>query len=155
MLRRHPFLAILSVGYLAVVALMTLGPQPLGPSGQNVLWRMLAALGHHQLTDWVTYDRVEFLANIAMFVPFGLLFVLLFGPRFWWLAVLSGIATTVAIELAQRGISGRVSDPRDVLANSLGAVIGVLFALVVTAPSELRRRRRRRALTTGEIRISR
>jgi VanZ family protein len=52
---------------------------------------------------------------------------------------------TTAIEVAQRSIPGRVPDERDLLANGLGAIIGVLVALVLTAPAALRRRRRGRA----------
>jgi VanZ family protein len=57
--------------------------------------------------------------------------------------VAGGIALTSAIETAQRSIPGRVSDPRDVVANSLGTVVGVALALVLTLPGTLRRRRRR------------
>ena len=56
-----------------------------------------------------------------------------------------GVALTSLIETAQQSIPGRVSDPRDVVANSVGAVIGVALALVLTLPGTLRRRRRRRA----------
>jgi glycopeptide antibiotics resistance protein len=134
MFRRHPVLAVLTLGYLGVVAWMTLGPQPLDAGGSRILYRALRFFGSHQLTSWITYDRVEFTANIAMFVPLGLLFVLVLGRRRWWLAMLIGIALTVTIELSQLGIPGRVSDPRDVLANSLGAMLGVIVALLVTIP---------------------
>ena len=127
-------LAAITLGYLGVVAWMTLGPQPLDAGGSRILYRALRFFGSHQLTSWITYDRVEFTANIAMFVPLGLLFVLVLGRRRWWLAMLIGIALTVTIELSQLGIPGRVSDPRDVLANSLGAMLGVVVALLVTIP---------------------
>jgi glycopeptide antibiotics resistance protein len=86
----------------------------------------------HETTRWLTYDRVEFLANVAMFVPIGIFFVLLFGRRLWFVSVISGVMLTVAIEVAQRFIPGRVSDARDLVANSLGTVVGVLVALVLT-----------------------
>ena len=127
-------LAVLTLGYLGVVAWMTLGPQPLDAGGSRILYRALHFFGSHQLTSWITYDRVEFTANIAMFVPIGLLFVLVLGRRRWWLAMLIGVALTVTIEVSQLGIPGRVSDPRDVLSNSLGAMLGVVVALLVTIP---------------------
>jgi hypothetical protein len=37
-----------------------------------------------------------------------------------------------------------VSDPRDVLANTLGGIAGVVLAMVLTLPGTLRRRRRRK-----------
>jgi glycopeptide antibiotics resistance protein len=134
MFRRHPVLAVLTLGYLGAVAWVTLGPQPLDAGGSHILYRALRFFGNHQLTSWITYDRVEFIANIAMFVPIGLLFVLVLGRRRWWLAMLIGVALTVTIEVSQLGIPGRVSDPRDVLANSLGAMLGVIVALLVTIP---------------------
>jgi glycopeptide antibiotics resistance protein len=134
MLRRHPILALLTVGYLVVVALMTLGPQPVTSTSSHVLFRLLRFFGNHSSTDWITYSRVEFTANIAMFVPLGVLFLLVLGRRRWWLATFIGVALTITIELSQRGIPGRVSDPRDVLANSVGAFIGVLLALLATIP---------------------
>jgi len=143
MLRRHPLLALFTIGYLAVVAWVTLGPQPLDAGGSRALFRLLRFFGNHDATQWITYDRVQFLANVAMFVPIGLLFLLVLGRRLWWLAIAGGVLATVIIELSQRGIPGRVSDPNDVLANSVGAVIGVLAALVITTPAALRDRRAR------------
>jgi len=134
MIRRHPVLFALTLAYLGVVGWVTLGPQPLDAGGSRILYRLLHFFGNHQLTSWITYDRVEFTANIAMFVPIGLLFVLVLGRGRWWLAMLIGIALTVTIELSQLGIPGRVSDPRDVLSNSLGAMLGVIIALLVTIP---------------------
>ena len=67
------------------------------------------------------------------------------------MAVAGSIALTTAIETAQRSIPGRVPDPRDVVANSIGAVVGVALALVLTLPSTLRRRRRRAARTPAPI----
>lgn len=128
-------LAILTLGYLAVVGWITLGPQPLDAAGSRILFRALRFFGNHALTQWITYGRVEFLANVAMFVPIGLLFLLLLGRRRWWLAALFGIVVTIAIELSQRWIPNRVSDAGDVLADSLGTALGVVAALVITAPA--------------------
>ncbi|MBK4347577.1 VanZ family protein [Lacisediminihabitans changchengi] len=141
MLRRHPLLALFTIGYLGVVGWVTLGPQPLDAAGNRALFRLLRFFGSHESTEWITYDRVQFIANIGMFVPIGLLFLLVLGRRRWWLAIAAGVLATVAIELAQRGIPGRVSDPNDVLANSLGTAIGVIAALVITTPAAIRDRR--------------
>jgi glycopeptide antibiotics resistance protein len=138
MFRRHPFLSIVTLGYLAVVGWVTLGPQPLDGSGRRMLWRLLDVFGDHRATRWITYELVEFLANVGMFVPIGLFFLLLLGRTRAWLAMLLGVALTVGIETAQIFLAGRVSDPRDLLSNSLGALLGVLIALVLTAPAARR-----------------
>jgi glycopeptide antibiotics resistance protein len=132
MFRRHPLLSLFTVVYLGIVAWVTLGPQPLDEQAQGVLYRALRFFGNHSSTDWITYDRVEFGANIAMFFPIGLFLLLLLGRRQWWLAIAIGFLLTVGIETAQLSLPGRVSDIRDVVSNTTGATLGVLFGLVLT-----------------------
>ncbi len=143
MFRRHPLLTIATVAYLAVVGWITLGPQPINTGNGYWLWRALHFFSSHESTRWLTYNRVEFLANVAMFVPIGIFFVLLFGRRLWAVSVLSGMLLTLAIEVAQRFIPGRVFDVRDLVANSVGTVLGVLVALVLTQSKAERLRLRR------------
>ena len=50
------------------------------------------------------------------------------------------IVMTLSIETAQIWIPGRVSDIRDVISNTIGAVVGVLLGLVITAPRARRDR---------------
>lgn len=144
MFRRHPFLSLITLGYLAVVGWITLGPQPINSGNGYWLWTALRFFASHESTRWLTYNRVEFLANVLMFVPVGVFFLLLFGRRLWLVSILAGFVLTLLIEGAQLFIPGRVSDVRDLAANSLGAVIGVLVALVLTA-SKARQLRPRRA----------
>lgn len=146
MFRHHPVLSVVTLMYLGVVAFITLGPQPLDEGTDSLVWRVLRFFARHDATSWLTYATVEFWANVAMFVPVGLFFLLLLGRRRWWLAILLGVGLTFAIEFAQMFLPGRVSDPRDVVANSVGAFIGVVVALVVTWPAAIRRARERRRL---------
>jgi VanZ family protein len=69
--------------------------------------------------------------------------LLLVGTRHWFAALAAGIVLTSMIEAVQREIPGRVSDPRDVAANSIGMFLGVLVAVVLTLPAAVRRRRER------------
>lgn len=141
---RHPFLSLLTFAYLGFVGLVTLTPESGQPDYSALAARVLARLERYPdldpLTVRLSVERVEFLANVGLFIPVGVFVLLLFGARLWWVAVAGGVALTAAIETAQRSIPGRVSDPRDVVANSLGAVIGVGLALVLTLPATLRRR---------------
>lgn len=96
----------------------------------------------------IDYARLEFLANIALFVPVGVFLLLLFGAGNWWLALVASFTLTVFIETAQTQIPGRVPDQRDLVANGAGAVIGVVLALLLTLPATLRRRRSRRLVAS-------
>jgi len=144
MFRHHPILTVVTFVYLGVVGWITLGPQPFDEGSDSFVWRLLHLLGRFPLTDWVTYSFLEFWANVAMFVPVGLFFLLLLGRRRWWLAIALGVLLTCGIEFVQQWLPDRVSDPRDILANSLGALVGVVAALLVTWPAAVRRARERR-----------
>ncbi len=133
MFRRHPLLSAVTFAYLGVVAWLTLGPQPFDEGNDGWLWRALGFFGRSELTDWITYQRVEFTANVFMFLPVGVFFVLLFGRRMWFFAIVTGVMLTCAIEFVQLFLPGRVSDVSDIIANSVGTTIGVIIALVVTA----------------------
>lgn len=137
-------LAILSAGYLWAVAWVTLRARPYGSDIASALDRLLAWFAERESTAWITFDRVEFAANVAMFVPLGIFAVLWFGVRGWWTAPVLGFLTSGAIEVAQAVfLDSRVSDARDLLSNTLGAVVGMLLMLLLAfllSPSHTRRR---------------
>ena len=147
MLHRHPFLSLLTLVYLAFVGLVTLTPGEEQPDYAGLAGRVLARLERYPDLDPVTsrlsIERIEFLANIALFVPLGMFLLLLVGSRLWLVALAAGIVLTSMIESVQREIPGRVSDPRDVAANSIGMFLGIALAMVLTLPGTLRRRRER------------
>jgi hypothetical protein len=145
-LRRHPVLSLLTGGYIALVGWVTLTPEAPPAGSITLMDRVLAALHRRGHLLSIDLAELEFLANIALFIPVGTFLLLLFGTRLWWLALLASFAMTSAIEFAQRSIPGRVPDGRDLLANGLGAVIGVLIGLVLTMPAALPRRRARSAV---------
>lgn len=144
MFRLHPILTVVTLVYLAIVGWITLGPQPLDDGADSLVWMLLAFFSRHASTEWVTYSLLEFWANVAMFVPVGLFFLLLLGRRSWWLAIALGVLLTCGIEFVQQWLPDRVSDPRDIVANSVGALVGVVGALIVTWPAAVRRARERR-----------
>lgn len=144
MFHRHPFLSLVTFAYLGFVAWLTLTPDLAERDEWSLVLRVVDRLQRVEELSWLTYDRAEALANVALFVPVGLFFLLLVGTRFWWVAFGLGIAMTLAIETAQRSIPGRVPDARDLLTNTTGTVIGVVVGVVLTAPAALRRARRRR-----------
>jgi|GEM_PF-1953295 len=88
-----------------------------------VLASLVAQLG---IGYGTAYDVLEFLANVAFFVPLGVLLPAalprLRGP----LVVLAGFAFSGCIELVQLALPSRVSTWSDVVANTLGALLGWL-----------------------------
>jgi VanZ family protein len=152
-LHRHPFLGLLSVLYLGFVGLVTLTPGQGQPDYYALAERILARMQRYPDLDPLTYrlspERIEFLANIALFVPLGVFLLLLVGTRLWWVALAAGIVLTSMIESVQGIIPGRVSDPRDVAANAIGMFVGIALALVLTLPGTLRRNRERQRERVG------
>ncbi|MDH2415644.1 VanZ family protein [Nocardioides sp. CER19] len=146
MLHRHPFLSLLTGAYLVFVGWLTLTPQDQHTGQAQLAERVLDALHRRGYAESIDYSRFEFLANIALFVPVGIFLLLLFGAGGWWLALIASFALTVGIESLQHEIPGRVPDGRDLMANGIGAAIGVAVALVLTLPATLRRHRRRRSV---------
>jgi glycopeptide antibiotics resistance protein len=119
------------VAYLAFVAWMTLRPAPYEPEAGEFLQRLLDAFARSPVLAWITFDVVEFTANVVMFVPLGILCLVWFGARRWWTAPVAGLALSGAIELAQATLlDSRVSDVRDLIANTLGAVVGMGIVLL-------------------------
>ncbi len=148
MFLRHPLLSLATLAYLAAVGWLTLTPQS-SVLKNSLLWRLAEFFDRFEATEWMTFSMLEFAANVALFVPLGLFFVLLFGRRQWWLAIVVGLLMTAGIEFAQQFIDGRVSDPRDLVANGLGTVLGTLIALILTAGKARRLRAQRRAALEG------
>lgn len=150
MLHRHPFLSLLTLVYLGFVGLVTLTPGSKQPDYSGLAERVLARLARYPDLDPVTsrlsVERLEFGANIGLFVPLGVFLLLLVGTRLWLVALAAGIVLTSVIENLQRSIPGRVSDPRDVAANAIGMFIGLVLAVALTLPATMRRRRERAGL---------
>ncbi|MCX6502191.1 MAG: VanZ family protein [Microbacterium sp.] len=124
--RGRILLTVLTAGYLAVLGSLTLGPQPEGAGGG--LRAMAAVFATWPVTAWLTFEVLEFAANIVLFLPAGLLAALWLPPRRRWLAVPAGLVLSAAIEAAQAlFFADRVPDPRDLLANTLGAAVGYVI----------------------------
>ncbi|SDD28776.1 VanZ family protein [Auraticoccus monumenti] len=122
-----PF-ALAGVLYLALVAAITLGRVPwlmrtdAGPGSVLSLQTWLDPV------TWSTGGTGEFVANIVLFVPVAVL-LRLAVPRLPAVAAVAvGILLTSSIEVLQIPLD-RVSDPRDLVANTIGAVIGTALTL--------------------------
>lgn len=119
---------VLLVVYLALVARVTLWPQAAPDDLFGYVREATDWLGDHHVP--IGYDMVEAASNVLMFVPFGVLVGLLVRRR--WLVVVLGCGLSVAIETCQAlFLPTRVADPRDVVMNTTGALVGVLLVPAV------------------------
>lgn len=120
-----PF-AVAGVLYLALVAAITLGRVP---------WLMRTDAGPGSVLSlqtwvdpvtWSSGGTGEFVANILLFVPVAVL-LRLAVPRLPAVAAVAvGVLLTTSIEVLQIPLD-RVSDPRDLVANSIGALVGTVL----------------------------
>ena len=119
-------------GYLVVLALIAFWPVPVDRDAHDGLLAVIDWLQVHGAPGWVRYSLVEFVANIALFMPVGLFVTLMTGVRGWWLAVLVGFAASCTIELGQLiFLPDRLATMSDVIANTVGAAAGALLGLVL------------------------
>lgn len=119
--RRRPWIVVALVAYALAAGLILVLPVGYGDivnAGADVLSRVgLTGFG----TGWV-----EFIANILMFVPLGLLLTLLLRHHVWGFVL--AVALSAAAELVQFVVPSRQPSLRDLLANGLGAALGAGLA---------------------------
>lgn len=98
--------------------------------GRRLLPLLGATTAYLAFVAWATLGPAPWRAEGNQ-APVGVLFAMLVGARRWLIALGVAALLTCAIEIAQIPISDRISDPRDLLANSAGAVIGLALAGMV------------------------
>ncbi|GAA1944316.1 VanZ family protein [Microbacterium deminutum] len=109
--------------YSVVLAAIAFWPVPVDRGSGGMLRAISAAV------PWLTYDVIESSANVLLFVPLGILLALVL-PRRRWLVVPIALAVTVVIECGQAlFLHQRTASVRDVVANLIGAVIGLAIVL--------------------------
>jgi hypothetical protein len=132
-LRAHPNLSLLLFVYLAALACITLTPAGSVEPAASVLAGLADTLGAIDGLHWVDFGVVEAVANVALFVPMGVLVLLLLGRERWWAAIAVGVIASCWIELAQAVLlPTRVADPADLAWNSVGTAVGVAVVLGAT-----------------------
>lgn len=121
----------LTLAYLIVLAFVAFWPTPVDQGAHGAISSLIRWLHAHGAPAWVRYSMIEFGANIAMFVPVGLFVAILAGARRWWLGILVGFLASCAIEVGQLAfLPTRFATVYDVIANTSGAVIGAIIALL-------------------------
>lgn len=130
--------------YAVVLAAIAFWPEPVDArAGDLTAWIIRAVPG-------LTYQRLEFGANIALFLPFGLAVGALLRQHRYLVLPLA-VLTSLTVEGAQAVlIPARTPSLFDILANVSGASLG-LVALVIF--EEVRRRRPPREDTVATLRL--
>lgn len=143
-------LRIVFAVYLVVVGVVVWSPQPVDDTEGilGVVAHWVSSLFDLPLRP--TFDVLEVAANVAMFVPFGVLALTAYRWMRVWSASLAGLATSALIEGVQLFLPTRYSTVSDLVANTAGALLGALLVAGVRRS----RRRRRAGLSAGASRPS-
>ena len=134
-MRQRRIVFSLAVLYALALALIALWPTPVDRPVDGLIVDVVRHVHELGMPGWVGYDLIEFLANVALFAPFGF-FVSALLDTHPAVSALVGFATSASIEVLQLVVRPeRFATISDVVANTLGAVIGVAFAHAVTPRS--------------------
>lgn len=111
--------------YSIAVSLIAFWPVPVDRSMGGTLGKMLSWLHSHGMPGLINYQFVEFSANIIFFAPMGAIMGLWIKRRISTIIISTYIS--IAIEAIQElFLPQRYSTVFDVLANTLGAALGVI-----------------------------
>ncbi|TDN90538.1 VanZ family protein [Microbacterium sp. BK668] len=117
---------VLLAAYLALGATIVLWPQRVDGDSLDV-YRVLYQLYGRGMPRWITYDVVQFAANVVLAAPMAFFLAMILPGRLWWVAALLCSALFGLGEAAQFFLPSRMPSVWDVVANSAGAVIGALL----------------------------
>jgi len=123
---------VLLVGYLLFVGFTVWLPAAVsarvtGLVGIIATWVSDAGIASYQRSAFV----LEILANVALFVPIGLLLALAWPRLRLWQTVLVGALMSVLIETVQGVMPSRFPTLSDVIANTTGTLIGALVVVFI------------------------
>ncbi|MBN6190626.1 VanZ family protein [Microbacterium sp. K41] len=120
------------VGYLLFVGFTVWLPASVSAKVTGLVGVMAAWVSDAGIAS---YERsavvLEILANVALFVPVGLLLALALPRLRLWQVVLCGGLMSVVIEAVQGLMPSRVPALSDIIANTSGTLIGAVLALVL------------------------
>lgn len=125
------FATIAAAVYVGAVVAIRLLPLPWASDHAELPGGVLNLENWFAAATWTRALTSEFVLNILMFIPIGLI-----AGRFlrsWWMRILLPLLLAFAIEAVQLPLPYRVSDPRDIAANTIGTLIGLAVVWVLTA----------------------
>ena len=125
--------------YLLAVCVIVFAPQPDAERFTGIVAVVARALETWGIPFEIGYPVLEFAANVALFVPFGILVPLIAPLWHPWLVIASGFALSCLIEFVQTALPSRFPTASDLLANTLGTALGVGLLAVFARRSRTRR----------------
>ncbi|MFD0047169.1 VanZ family protein [Pseudarthrobacter scleromae] len=125
---------------LVPLAIIAFWPSPVDQPVQGQLAAVLKFLHRHGIPDWFNYRFVEASANVALFVPVGVVSSLAFPSWPWWKIGAFGFLISGCMELGQLlFLHNRFPSPLDLVTNTSGAVIGAVLAAAALKQLQARR----------------
>jgi glycopeptide antibiotics resistance protein len=119
------------VAFLIILSLIAFWPSPVDQPVQGELSRALEFLHAYGIAPWFNYQFVEASANVALFIPLGVVASLAFTENQWWQIGALGLLISGLMELGQYlFLDNRFASPLDIVTNTGGAIIGALLVLV-------------------------
>lgn len=114
---------------LVALAFVAFWPSPIDRPVQGQLTDVLNFLHRHGIPRWFNYRFVEASANVALFMPLGIVSTLAFEEKRWWQVGAFALFISGCVELGQfLFLHNRVSSPLDLITNTTGAVIAAILA---------------------------
>lgn len=135
-------LLILSYIYITMVIGVTMTPIPLNMTELKYMQNLYSGFDYYNLDLLrdIVYMGDQFLLNIVLFVPFGILFPLRRNKINYKSILLASFLFSLGIELSQLGISVLLQTPAwffdvdDILANVLGGMLGCFIVKMLIEP---------------------
>ncbi|MFJ6303406.1 VanZ family protein [Pseudarthrobacter oxydans] len=114
---------------LIPLAFVAFWPSPVDQPFHGQLAALLNSLHRRGIPTWFNYTFVEASANVALFVPVGVVSSPAFPNWPWWRIGVFGLLISCCMELGQLlFLHDRFPSPIDIVTNTSGAVIGALLA---------------------------
>ena len=119
-------LVALAVSLAGIAELTLFGREGLGAEQRLELHPLLGARG------WSGIAWRPVIDNVTLFVPFGASLAALWHRRRWPLLLGLAVIVSIGVELFQWAFpTGRIANSADVLANTVGAALGIAVARLV------------------------
>lgn len=122
-------------GFLAFLALVGFWPSPVDKPVRGEIAGFLFLIHSLGVPGWIGYGSVEAFANVAIFVPLGVLAALAFPKKPWWQVGAFGLLVSGLMELGQLlFLHSRFPSPLDLTTNTAGCLVGALLVAHFVGP---------------------